>query len=75
MPSTSRPVPREMSAEEFVRREEEKYRAIVSGLRWMNAGAGRWFYSNAIRYARPEQIRQIVAARKRPLQTEKARAV
>ena len=61
MPSTLNPRPRELGAEEFVAREEEKLRAYRGAWEWAQ-GPGGVFFANAIRRARPEQVRAVVAA-------------
>ena len=59
--STSKPRPRALSAEEYVAREEERFRAYRGAWEWAQ-GPGGAFFANAIRRARPGQARAVVAA-------------
>lgn len=63
MASTSKPLPRELGAEEFVAREMEKQRLYGDAWGWAQ-GPGRLFFANALRRARPGQVRAVIAAMK-----------
>jgi hypothetical protein len=65
--------PRELSAEEFVSRMEERLRVWRGGQEWMR-GRGQYLYANALRLATPEQLKRIVAARRAAARDEGARS-